>query len=106
MSMAAVLENMYPVSEMSRGKASSILASVGNGNPAIIVKNNAPYRVITTTENYLYLSELEEDIVLLAEAVARLEANRDKEPIPASEVYAKYGIDPAEIAAMDDVEIE
>lgn len=51
-------------------------------------------------------SKNNEDIVLLAEAVARLEANRDKDPIPVSEIYAKYGIDADELAAMDDVELE
>lgn len=60
MNSAAVLDRMFPLKDMSRGKASSILASVETGLPAFILKNNAPYRVVITPEEYMRFTEAEE----------------------------------------------
>ena len=60
MNSAAVLSRMFPVKDMSRGKASSILAAVEDGLPAFILKNNAPYRVVITPEEYARFVEAEE----------------------------------------------
>lgn len=69
------------------------------------MKNNAPYRVVVTPTDFARMSELEEDNELLSMALARLEANRDKPSLSASEVYERLGIDMEEVAAMDDVEL-
>lgn len=100
----SVLENMYPVSALSRGSASRVLSSAVGGRPAIIVKNNSPYRVITSVEDYAYLMELEEDMALLGEAMKRLE--HGERTIPAATVYSELGIDLEELDAMDDVEFD
>ena len=60
MNSAAVLDRMFPVKDMSRGKASSILAGVEDGLPAFILKNNAPYRVVITPAEYARFVEAEE----------------------------------------------
>ena len=69
---AELLDNMVPVSAFSRGKAAQAFSSASNSTPVIVLKNNAPYRVITTPDEYAYLSEVEADMVLMAEAMARL----------------------------------
>ena len=74
---AELLDNMVPVSAFSRGKAAQAFSSASNSTPVIVLKNNAPYRVITTPDEYAYLSEVEADMVLMAEAMARLTANQD-----------------------------
>ena len=73
---AELLDNMVPVSAFSRGKAAQAFSSASNSTPVIVLKNNAPYRVITTPDEYAYLSEVEADMVLMAEAMARLTANQ------------------------------
>ena len=84
----------------------------GQGGAGLLVRvelhsgqNNAPYRVITTPDEYAYLSEVEADMVLMAEAMARLTANQDAGFLSADEVYADLGIAPEDIAAADDVDL-
>ena len=94
MSVASVLENMYPVSDLSRGKASSILASVADSSPAIIVKNNKPYRVVMTVDEYLRIMEHFEDEYLEELALERLKANEGKEFISWDDMLRRFGLDP------------
>lgn len=102
---AELLDNMVPVSAFSRGKAAQAFSSATNSTPVIVLKNNAPYRVITTPDEYAYLSEVEADMVLMAEAMARLTANQDAAYVPAEKVYADLGIAPEDIIDADDVEL-
>lgn len=102
---AELLDNMVPVSAFSRGKAAQAFSSATNSTPVIVLKNNAPYRVITTPDEYAYLSEVEADMVLMAEAMARLTANQDAAYVPAEKVYADLGIAPEDIIDVDDVEL-
>lgn len=100
-----LLDNMYPVSAFSRGQAARVLSSATDTTPVIVLKNNTPYRVITTTDEYTYLTELEEDMALLAEAYARLTTNEGKEAIPAAQVYKELDVAADELDSMDDVEL-
>lgn len=102
---AEFLDNMVPVSAFSRGKAAQAFSSATNAAPVIVLKNNAPYRVITTPDEYAYLSEVESDMVLMAEAIARLTANEGVESIPAQTVYAELGIDAEDIDGADEVDL-
>lgn len=102
---AEMMSNMVSVSTFSRGKASQAFASVSNATPVIVLKNNTPYRIITTPDEYAYLSEVEADMVLMAEAMARLTQNPDAAALPADEVYADLGITQAMIDEADDVEL-
>lgn len=102
---AEILDNMVPVSAFSRGKASQAFSAVSNSIPVVVLKNNAPYRVITTPDEFAYLSEVEADMVLMAESVARLTSNQNKEPISADQVYAELGISSEDIEAAEDVEL-
>lgn len=102
---AELLDNMVPVSAFSRGKAAQAFSSASNSTPVIVLKNNAPYRVITTPDEYAYLSEVEADMVLMAEAMARLTANQDAGSVPAEEVYAELGIALEDVDAIEDVEL-
>ena len=39
---AELLDNMVPVSALSRGKAAQAFSSASNSTPVIVLKNNAP----------------------------------------------------------------
>lgn len=105
MNAATLLDNIVPTSAFSQGKSAKCFEKVADGSPVIVMKNNAPYRVVVTPTDFARMSELEEDNELLSMALARLEANRDKPSLSASEVYERLGIDMEEVAAMDDVEL-
>lgn len=102
---AELMENMVPVSAFSRGKAAQAFSAASNSTPVIVLRNNAPYRVITTPDEYAYLSEVEADMVLMAEAIARLTSNQGVAPIPADEVYAELGVTAEALADADEVEL-
>ncbi len=105
MNAGTLLENIVPTSAFNQGKSAQCFEKATNGMPVIVMKNNAPYRVVLTPDDFARMSELEENNELLAMALARLEANKDKPAIPAADVYARLGISNAEIDALDDVEL-
>lgn len=107
MSTAAnIISNIVPVSDFSHGKASSIFRGLTDHVPVTVVKNNRPVAIITTPEEFAYLSEAEESIVLLELALERLAINKDKGAVPFDEVLAGLNISQAEIDAIPDAEIE
>lgn len=106
MNASALLDNLVPTSAFSQGKAARFFEKVEDGSPIVVLKNNAPYRIVITPSDYRRMTELEEDLALMSVAMERLEANAGRPGIPAAEVYTKLGIDMAEIEAMDDVELE
>ena len=99
----SILSNTHMMSYLSRGGAAAVMEAAQDGNPALVLKSNKPYRVITTVEDYERMSELEEDNLLLSMALARLE---NSGPIISERLaYEELGIDLQEIADMEDVEI-
>lgn len=101
-----LMDNMVPISDFSRGKASQAFDKASNGKPVIVLKNNSPAAVIVSPEEYRRLAEAEENLYLLGMAIERLEANKGKELIPFEEVLAEHGITQEELDAMEDVELE
>ncbi|MBO7674215.1 MAG: type II toxin-antitoxin system Phd/YefM family antitoxin [Atopobiaceae bacterium] len=103
---AAVLDNIVSVSEFSRGGASRAFEKAQGSTPVIVVKNNKPTAIITSPEEYAYLSETEEDFILLSEAIIRLVRNDAQPSIPFDEVAARLGIQDDDLDTIDDVELE
>lgn len=103
---ASIISNIVPVSDFSHGKASSIFRRLGPTAPVTVVKNNRPIAVITTPEEFAYLSEAEENIVLLEMALERLESSRGQAPISLDQAIEELGISKAELDAVSDAEIE
>ncbi len=104
--IADMLDNIIPISDFSRGKASQAFERASNGSPVIVTRNNTPTAVIVSPEEYKRLAEAEENLYLLSLAIERLEANEGKEPIPFKDVLAKQGLTLAEVDAMEDVEFD
>lgn len=105
-SVADMLDNIVPISDFSRGKASQAFDRARSGNPVIVTKNNTPTAVILSPEEYKRMAEVEEDLYLLGLAIERLDANEGKAGIPFEEVLDHFGLTMEEIDAMDDVEFE
>ncbi len=94
---------------------SSALAKVGLLEPQLVkqrirsyrvVKNNRPVAVITTPEEFAYLSEAEENIVLLEMALERLAANQEIPLLSEENVLAKLGLTQQDLDSVPDSEIE
>jgi hypothetical protein len=68
-----------------------------------VLKNNEPTAVILSLEEYRLLKEAEEDLYLLQIAHQRMQGDWESRTVPAAEVWAKYGLDDADV---EDVEIE
>lgn len=103
---ASIIGNIVPVSDFSHGKASSIFRGLTDHVPVTVVKNNRPVAVITTPEEFAYLSEAEENIVLIELALERMAANKDKPAVPFDEMLASLNIAQADLDAIPDAEIE
>ena len=105
-SIASFIENIVPVSDFSHGKAANIFRRVTDQAPVTVVKNNRPVAVITTPEEFAYLSEAEENIVLLEMALERLAANQDTTPLPERDVLERLGLSQQDLDAVPDSEID
>ncbi len=69
--IAVPLDTMVPISEFSRGSASSEFAKVADGVPVTVLKNSEPAYFIISVNDYRKFCEAEKE---LANLEARLEA--------------------------------
>lgn len=56
---ARLIGNIAPISDFSHGKASTIFRCMNSSTSVTVVKNNRLVAVITTPEEFAYLSEAE-----------------------------------------------
>ena len=103
---SSIIKNIVPISDFSHGKASRIFQGLTTHEPVTVVKNNRPVAVITTPEEFAYLSEAEENIVLLQMALERLAANDNTTAIAEDQALAALGLTQDEIDAIPEDEIE
>ncbi|ESL04490.1 prevent-host-death family protein [Catonella morbi ATCC 51271] len=104
--VANVLNNLIPVSNFNKGQASKIFDRLSVEKELIVLKNNQPSAVILSTDEYLRLTEIEEEYFLLLEANKRIESNTSKKTISMSEIMSNLGITDAELLESEDVDIE
>ena len=78
--IADMLDNIIPISDFSRGKASQAFERASNGSRVIVTRNNTPTAVIVSPEEYKRRAEAEENLYLLSLAIERLEANGVRSP--------------------------
>lgn len=103
---ANILNNIVPISDFTRGKASLAFEKVRNGAPVIVVKNNVPAAVMITPEEYDRLSEDSENLYLTQLALTRLARNENAASLSHKQVLSDLGISQEEIDALPDVEFE
>ena len=101
-----LLDNIVPISDFNRGKASSAFSKVSEGNPVVVMKRNRPSYIIISPEDYRKAVETEEDLALLALATERMKDFDPAKTITKEESMREFGITQAEIDEMDEVEFE
>ena len=104
--VADILNNIVPISDFSRGKASQAFEKASGSTPVIVTRNNKPTAVILSPEEYRYLAEAEENLHLLGLAMERLEANEGKELLTREQVMADLGLTEEDVEDAGDVEFE
>ena len=102
---AATFDNIVSISDFSRGGASKAFEKAQGSVPVIVMKNNRPTAVITSPAEYAYLSETEEDFVLLSESVLRLARNGWQDAVSFGDALDELGITQEDLASCEDVEL-
>ena len=103
---ANFLTRLIPISQFNKGQASKIFDRLRSEPELIVLKNNQPSAVILAPDEYIRLTEIEEDYNLLMEARQRLAANKGKVAIPATDVMKHFGISDADLEEVEEPEIE
>ena len=101
---AELLHSLVPISQFNKGQAAKIFDRLHAEKELIVLKNNQPSAIILSPEEYLRLTEIEEDYYLLLEASKRLEEN--KKTVSFASVLNHLGIEEDELSDMETVEIE
>ncbi len=99
-----ILNSLVPISQFNRGQASRIFDRLHTEKQLVVLKNNQPAAIILSPAEYERLSEIEDDYLLLLEAIKRLSSGSDS--IPLADVMKELGITQAELDAIEDVDIE
>ena len=103
---ADLLQSLIPISQFNKGQAAKIFDRLHSEKELIVLKNNQPSAIILSPEEYIRLTEIEEDYLLLLEANKRMEDNRNNKTISFDSVMSNLGISEDELSDMEDVVIE
>ena len=103
---ADLLQSLIPISQFNKGQAAKIFDRLHSEKELIVLKNNQPSAIILSPEEYIRLTEIEEDYFLLLEANKRMEDNRNNKTISFDSVMSNLGISEDELSDMEDVVIE
>lgn len=100
------LQSLVPISQFNKGQAAKIFDRLHSEKELIVLKNNQPSAVILSPEEYIRLTEIEEDYFLLLEANRRIEENGDKKTVSLDSVMDHLGISKEELLDAEDADIE
>lgn len=106
MSAFDILDNIVPISDFSRGKASAAFDKVEHNKPVIVMKRDMPSFVIMTSDDYRKAREVEENYALLCFALERMHDFDPSQTISREESMAKFGTTQADLDVMDEIEFE
>ena len=102
---ADILNSLVPITQFNRGQASRIFDRLHTERRLVVLKNNQPEAIILSPTEFSRLSEIEENYLLLLEAVERLAGNTAP-ATPIADVMKELGISDEDLAAAEDVVIE
>ena len=107
-----VLENIVPISQFGRGKSSQLFER-SQVKPLFVTKNNTPFSVVLSNDEFIRLSrieknygEIEEDIELIKLAVERSESCKRDDFISFENAMMTLGIDEKDLEMLEDPEFE
>lgn len=104
--MNNIIDALIPISFFTKETATKIFNKLNKTKRLFIIKNNQPSAVILSPEEYVRLTEIEENYTLLLEATSRLETNGNKPGIPMETVMEDLGITADELEQLENVDIE
>ena len=102
---ANVLNSLVPITQFNRGQAARIFDRLHSESQLVVLKNNQPAAIILSPSEYQRLSEIEEDYLLLREAMERLSTNTAP-TTSMDDVMRELGITKEALDAAEDVVIE
>ena len=100
------LRQLVPITQFNRGQATKIFDRAKAEGQIVVLKNNAPEAVILSIEEFARMAEMVEDYQLLLLAQERLANNNQENAISEEDVMRNLGIDAADIATAEELEIE
>ena len=103
---ADLLQSLIPISQFNKGQAAEIFDRLHSEKELIVLKNNQPSAIILSPEEYIRLTEIEEDYFLLLEANKRMEDNGNNKTLSFDSVMSNLGISEDELLDTEDVDIE
>lgn len=105
-SATGVLDSLVSISQFNKGHASRIFDRLKDKKQMVVLKNNEPAAILLSPEEYVRLSEADENYTLLCEAVARMEKAKDEPVYTMEESMAEFGITREELDALPEPEFE
>jgi len=107
-----VLENIVPISQFGRGKSSQLFER-SQEKPLFVTKNNNPFSVVLSNEEFIRLSrieenfsEIEEEIELIKLVVERSESCKRDDYLSFENALKTLGIDEKDLELLEDPEFE
>ena len=100
-----LMNSLVPITQFNRGQAARIFDRLHTESQLVVLKNNQPAAVILSPAEFQRLTEIEENYLLLQEAMDRLNHSAAS-ATPMDEVMKELGITDEELAQAEDVEIE
>lgn len=103
---ASILNSLVSVTQFNKGQASKIFDRLRTEQRLIVLKNNAPYAVILSPEEYDRLVEIEEDYRLLVQAQKRLKNSPAENAVSFNDTLTHFGISATELDETEAPDIE
>ncbi len=98
------LNSLVSITQFNKGQASKIFDRLNHQKQLIVLKNNVPSAVILSPDEYIRLSEIAEDHLLMTQAQERLENSSGT--VSLEEVMQHYGISESDLDNAEEPEIE
>ncbi len=100
------INSLVSITQFNKGQASKIFDRLRSEKHLIVLKNNTPSAVILSPDEFMRLSEIEENYCLLIEAERRLDNNKGKSALSSDDVLSALGLTQKDIDNAEDLEIE
>lgn len=99
------IDNLVPVTLFNKGQAARIFDRVKTERQLVVLKNNAPSAVIISPDEYMRLTEIEENYYLLELANSRLAGGNMETAVAEADALRELGVSEDEINAAEDIEL-
>lgn len=99
-------DNIVPISEFNKGKASKIFEQVEKKGPTFVMKHNKQVCVLLPPHGYRALMNMLEDYMDAEEASKRMDNFDESQLIPIEEVMKESGFTEKDLEGWENIEFE